>query len=205
MNTTELKSILANHKKWLAGKPGGVQADLSKSDLRYVDLSGVNLSKAILAYADLTGADLTGANLSESSLNWAVLSGAYLTGADLTRVVLDHADIYTATLDKKEECRKGIVLKKAIKGYKNTDEGVVITAEIPAGAVVFSINGRKCRTSTATIIDMAGHELLHSQYDYKFTYKLGQKIIIPDFDTRYNVECSTGFHFYRTKKEAKGY
>lgn len=196
------------------------RANLSEADLTAADLTKANMAGANLSRADLTNADLTAANLSWAKLERARLAGANLckarfpkanlddadmTVANLDMADLEHAEIYTASLDQKEEFRKGIVLKRAIKGYKNTYEGVVITAEIPAGAVVFSINGKKCRTSTATIVNMAGHKLLHSQYDHTFTYKLGQKIIIPNFDTRYNVECSTGFHFFRKKADAIGY
>ena len=200
-------------------------AILSDANLTGANLSGANLSDAILSDANLTGANLSGANLTGARLSEAILSDANLTGANLyksclyganlyksylhgsilTGTILEKADIYNAFFDRKEEIRKGIVLKKPIKGYKKTVEGVVVTAEIPAGAIVFSINGKKCRTNIATITDTAGHKLLHSRYDRKFTYKTGKKIIIDNFDTRYNIECATGFHFFRTKKEAKEY
>ena len=193
---------------------------LSDAILIGANLTGANLSYAILSDANLTGANLSGANLSDAILSDAILSDANLTGANLTGANLyksylrgailtgtrlEKADICNAFFDRNEEIRKGIVLKKPIKGYKKTVEGVVITAEIPAGAIVFSINGKKCRTNIATITDTAGHKLLHSQYDREFTYKTGKKIIIDNFDTRYNIECATGFHFFRTKKEAKEY
>jgi len=201
------------------------RADLSGADLRHADLRRANLNGADLRHADLSGADLHGADLSGATLRGATLrdadlrranlngadlhgadlSEADLRGADLSGAYLDFADIYTADFDKKDEIRKGIVLTKPIKGYKKTAEGVVITAEIPASAIVFSINGSKCRTNMATILDMEGHRVLHSQHDPKFTYKLGKKIIITNFDVRYNVECGAGFHFFRTKKEAMGY
>ena len=180
-------------------------ADLSRTDLSHANISGanlygVNLSHANMSEADLRGANLTGADMFSVDLTKADLRGTNLSGADLT-----HVKIYTAIFDKKDEIRKGVVLTKPMKGYKKTAEGVVITAEIPAGAVVYSINGKKCRTNMAKILDTAGHKLLHSSYDRGFTYKRGQKIIIPDFDVRYNVECGTGFHFFRTKKEANNY
>ena len=90
-------------------------------------------------------------------------------------------------------------------GYKKTQEGVVITAEIPASAIVFCINGSKCRTNKAKITDMDGHEVLHSQYDNSFEYRLGQEINIKDFNLMYNIECASGFHFFRTRKEAEEY
>jgi hypothetical protein len=172
-------------------------ANLYEANLSKADLSGANLYEANLSKADLSGANLSGATLTGANLYEADLTGANLSGANM-----EYADIYTTSFDEKETIRKGIVLAKPIKGYKKTAEGVIITAEIPAGAIVFSINGGKCRTSMATITNMAGHKLLHSIYDPGFTYKLGKKIIIPDFDTRYNKECGPGFHFFRTKKEA---
>ena len=97
------------------------------------------------------------------------------------------------------------MLDEPLTGYKKTREGIVITAEIPAGAIVFCINGKKCRTNRAKIIDMAGHEVLHSLYDNTFEYRLGQEINIKDFNLMYNVECASGFHFFRTSKEAGEY
>jgi hypothetical protein len=130
-------------------------------------------------------ADLRGANLYEANLRGANLSGANLSEAD--------------------KFRRGKVLDEPLTGYKKTKEGVVITAEIPIGAIVFCINGRKCRTNRAKITDMAGHDVLHSQYDNSFEYHLGQEIEIKDFNLMYNVECTSGFHFFRTRKEAEEY
>ena len=135
--------------------------------------------------ADLSGADLRGANLRGADLRRADLSGADLSGD--------------------EKFRLGKVLDEPLTGYKKTNEGVVITAEIPTGAIVFCINGSKCRTNRAKITDMDGHEVLHSQYANTFEYRLGQEIEIKDFNLMYNVECASGFHFFRTRKEAEEY
>ena len=35
--------------------------------------------------------------------------------------------------------------------------------------------------------------------------RLGQEIEIKDFNLMYNVECASGFHFFRTRKEAEEY
>ena len=82
---------------------------------------------------------------------------------------------------------------------------MVITAEIPTGAIVFCINGKKCRTNRAKITDMDGHEVLHSQYDLNFEYRLGQEIEIQDFNLMYNVECASGFHFFENREDAENY
>ena len=145
-------------------------------------------------------ANLSGANLSGADLYWANLSGA-----DLSKANLNGADLSKANLNGADKFRLGKVLDEPLTGYKKTKEGVVITAEIPAGAIVFCINGSKCRTNRAKITDMAGHEVLHSSYDNSFEYRLGQKINIKDFNLMYNVECASGFHFFRTRKEAEEY
>ena len=125
----------------------------------------------------------------------ANLTGANLVDANLTRANLTGANLF----------RLGKVLDEPLTGYKNTKEGVVITAEIPAGAIVFCINGSKCRTNKAKITERAGHESLHSHYDDRFEYRLGQEINIKDFNLMYNVECASGFHFFKTRKEAEEY
>ncbi|GHV55037.1 hypothetical protein FACS1894216_16330 [Synergistales bacterium] len=61
MNVEELKAVLAKHKAWLDDEEGGVNANLSETDLR-----GANLSYADLRGADLSGADLRDANLREA-------------------------------------------------------------------------------------------------------------------------------------------
>ena len=190
-------------------------ADLSEADLRCADLSEADLrcadlSEADLRWADLNGADLRGANLNGADLRCANLSCANLNGADLRGANLNGTNLSCANLNGTNlnwdyRFRLGQILTDPLTGYKKTKEGVVITAEIPAGAIVFCINGSKCRTNRAKITDMGVHEVLHSQYDNTFEYRLGQEINIKDFNLMYNVECASGFHFFRTRKEAEEY
>ena len=128
-----------------------------------------------------------------------------MIGANLSRANLIGANLSDADLSWDDRFRLGQILTEPLTGYKKTNEGVVITAEIPAGAIVFCINGIKCRTNRAKITDMAGYDVLHSQYDNSFEYHLGQEIEIKDFNLMYNVEFASGFHFFRTRKEAEEY
>ena len=203
MTQEELDKIVEQHKHWIKQDCEGwegMRADLSEADLRRAYLYGADLSKADLSEADLSGADLLGANL-----NGAYLRGADLSGANLNGAYLRGADLSGANLNGDYRFRLGQILTDPLTGYKKTKEGVVITAEIPAGAIVFCINGSKCRTNRAKITDMGVHEVLHSQYDNTFEYRLGQEINIKDFNLMYNVECASGFHFFRTRKEAEEY
>ena len=188
MTQQELDKIVERHQHWLKEDCEGwegMRANLGEANLRGANLRGANLRGADLYEANLGGANLRGANLSEANLR-----GAYLSEADL---------------DDSEKYRLGQILKEPLTGYKKTAEGVVITAEIPAGAIVFCINGSKCRTNRAKITDMCGKELLHSKYDNSFEYTLGKEIVIDDFNLMYNVECASGFHFFRTRDEAENY
>ena len=185
----ELKKIIENHQHWIKEDCDGWK------DMR-AHLEGANLEGA-----NLGGENLKGAYLYRANLEGANLYGAYLYGANLER-----ANLYGANLEDKEKLRLGQILKEPMTGYKKTKEGIVITATIPAGASVFCINGSKCRANKARIIDMGGqNEVLHSTYDYKFEYRLFQDIEIEDFNLMYNIECASGFHFFRTREEAENY
>ena len=190
----ELKKIIENHQHWLKEDCDGWE------DMR-ANLNGANLYGAKLECAKLNGAKLECANLYGANLECANLYGANLNGANL-----NGANLYGANLEEKEKPRFGQILKGPMTGYKKTLEGVVLTATIPAGAIVFCINGSKCRTNKARIIDMGGqNEVLHSSYNRYFEYRLMQDIEIEDFNIMYNVECAPGFHFFRTREEAENY
>ena len=216
MTQEELDKIVEQHQHWIKEDCEGweeMKADLSGADLRGAnlrgaDLCGANLRGADLCRADLSGANLYGANLRGANLRGANLYVAYLSEANLSEADLSEADLSGANLSEADlseadKFRLGQILTEPLTGYKKTKEGVIITAEIPSGAIVFCINGSKCRTNRAKITDMAGHEVLHSQYDKTFEYRLGQKIEIKDFNLMYNVECASGFHFFKTRKEAE--
>ena len=64
INGITLEEILKQHKLWLNGEDGGVNANL-----RDVDLIGANLRDADLSGANLRDTDLRGANLDFSQLN----------------------------------------------------------------------------------------------------------------------------------------
>ena len=208
----ELNKIVEQHQHWIKADCEGWEnmranlegANLEGANLYCANLEGANLYCVNLNRANLNRANLEGANLYCVNLEGANLYCANLYCVNLYRVNLEGANLNRANLEG-ADFRLGKILTESLTGYKKTKEGVVITAEIPAGAIVFCINGSKCRTNRAKITDMDGHEILHSQYDNSFEYRLGQEINIKDFNLMYNVECASGFHFFRTRKEAKEY
>ena len=92
--------------------------------------------------------------------------------------------------------------------YKKCLGGVIVCAKIPDNAQIRGNYGSKCRTNKAVITDIigdfCGEKVGISSYDKKTTYYVGDEIEIEDFDYSCK-ECSTGFHFFCTLKEAKEY
>ena len=89
MTSEEIKKVLDLHKKWLNNEDGGERANLRWADLSCVNLSGAKLSRADMRETTLRLADLRGADLRETTLRLADLRGVNLTRADLRGADLD--------------------------------------------------------------------------------------------------------------------
>jgi len=178
-------------------------ANLAGADLESINSEHANLRNANLAHANLRGAILKSARLEHAFLHYANLEYINLTDADL-----DRADLHGAFLSEKDRNRKGIILQKNLKGFKLCKNGLVVELLIPKGSVVFSINGDKCRTNKAKVVSITNIEntrtfkIAESSYKEGFYYQVGKIIEIEDFDLEYNIECTSGIHFFKTRKEA---
>lgn len=204
-------------------------ANLENSDLNDANLYNANLTKANLDWASLCGADLRFANLNFSSLKNAdlrfanlegadlknsYLRGVHLDGADLKGAEFNYSNLVNTSLDGAKgdliEYRKGKILTEDIIGYKvcgrdfyNIEQPakrVIVTLKIPRGAIVFSINGRKCRTNRAKVIAIEGADRAYSTYKY-MSYYVGDEFNVYNFNCEYNTECGAGIHFFMTRAE----
>ena len=92
--------------------------------------------------------------------------------------------------------------------YKKCMLGVIVCASIPEDAQVRGSAGCKCRANKAVITkivgDVCGEPVGISTYDKNTTYFEGDEVFISGFDYS-NEECSSGFHFFLTREEAKNY
>ena len=176
-------------------------ANLIRTDLSYAFFSGADLSSANLFGANLIRTNFRGADLSSANLSSADLSSANLFGANLRGADLSGANLRGVDLSDSEKHRLGVILEKARIGYKKLDNGIICKLSIPKGAIVFCINGSKCRTNKCKVLEGEGL----SRYDNKVEYKVGKTLEIKDFDLMYNIECSTGIHFFWNIEEAKKY
>ena len=178
--------------------------NMRDADLRYANLSYADLRYADLRDADLSYADLRDANLSYADLRDANLSYANLSYADLRDADLRYANMCYAKMCDADRLRKGIKLSEPIIGWKKCKNNVLVKLEIPRGAIVFSINNKKCRTDKAKVLEIIGADRAYSNNKF-FSYYVGDIIEVFNFNCEYNVECAEGIHFFRTRKEAEDY
>lgn len=193
-------------------------ANLSYADLRGALLNYTNLSNANLSYANLRGAeikhsyfvganlysaDLRSANLLNTTLVCSDLRFANLHGANLSRADFEYANLDGTLFNDEESFRKGEILSESIVGWKKCVDEVIVQLEIPKGAVVFCINGRKCRTNKAKVVSIVNGGIARSFADSKFFYEVGKEIEIKDFNLMYNVECANGIHFFKDRLDAE--
>lgn len=178
--------------------------------LRGACLRGANLSYANLRYANLRGANLRGADLSYADLRYANLSDANLSGANLSDA--NHVKLSIAKTSILPDEGDIIGWKKAWTGAMLAIP-VIVKLLIPADAQRSNATGRKCRASTARVLDLQdkqGNSLppdttAYSGHDTDFTYKKGETIHVEDFDTNRWNECAPGIHFFITRIEAAEY
>ena len=185
MKQKELQEILSDHKKWL-GEDGGKRAILRGVDLQGTDLQGANLRNA----------DLWGAILRDADLRNALFRNADLRNADLRGTKLPNFQICP-------ESGSFIAWKK---GRNNC----IIKLYIPASAKRSScLKSRKCRAEFVKVLNIFNakgksiNKCLCWNVNYYTVYKKGQTIYPDKYDPDIRVECTSGIHFFITKKEAK--
>ena len=124
----------------------------------------------------------------------------------------DDCDVRTAAMKWYKSVGLDIPVIRTIEPpktvYKKCLCDVIVCAEIPAQAQVRGNFGQKCRASAAKIVNVignfAGEQVGISKYDMKTTYFEGDEVEVEDYDYS-DEECSKGFHFFCTLKEARDY
>jgi hypothetical protein len=198
------------------------RADLSGADLSGADLSEANLSGANLSWANLSGANLSWANLSEANLSganlsWANLSEANLSGADLSGANLSEANLSRANLSRANLSGANLsganLYKVKLPHFQICPEegdfiawkkvnGGVLKILVPAEAKrTSSLVGRKCRAEFVKVLEGEGV----SKHDGKTLYKAVGTVYPDRYDDDIRIECTSGIHFFMTRREAEEY
>jgi hypothetical protein len=218
----DTKEVLKLHTLWLQGDPKGVRANLSGADLSRANLSGAylsgaDLSRANLSWAKLSGADLSRANLSRAKLSGAKLSGADLSGADLSGADLSWANLSEANLSwanlSEANLSRANLFGAGLPHFQICPEegdfiawkkvtGGVLKILVPAEAKrTSSLVGRKCRAEFVKVLEGEGV----SKHDGKTLYKAGGTVYPDRYDDDIRIECTSGIHFFMTRREAEEY
>ena len=174
-------------------------------------LCGANLRDAALCGANLRDAALCGANRRDADLSRADLSRANLREANLRDA--NHVKLSIAKTSILPDESDIIGWKKAWTDNEMPPTPVIVKLLIPADAQRSNATGRKCRASTARVLDLQdkqGNSLppdttAYSGYDTDFTYKKGETVHVENFDTNRWNECAPGIHFFITRIEAAEY
>ena len=181
-------------------------ANLSSAYLIGTSLSDANLSSANLNDANLSDANLSGANLNDANLRNADLSGANLSRANLRCASLRNVKCDEHTAFYALQCPE----EGSFIGYKKA-HGYIVKLEILADAKRSSATSRKCRCSAAKVLSITtvdGSEEVKeiaSDRDSDFIYRVGEIVRVDNFDEDRWNECSTGIHFFITRREAEQY
>ena len=207
-------------------KPGADlrNAYLEGADLRNASLKGANLFNADFRTANLEGADLSGANLRDADLMGAFLKRAKLQGAELFNADLRGADLQDADLSGADleyaNFRYVILFGTNLEGaklphfqivpeegsfiaYKKVNTGV-IKLLIPEDAKRTSnLVGRKCRASHVKVLEGSGKSMTH--IEHQLEYKEGEIVYADKYDDDIRIECTSGIHFFMTRREAEEY
>ena len=220
INQEELNKIVREHELWLKGE-GGKRANLEYADLKYVNLKYVNLK-----YADLSNADLKYTNLSNADLRYTNLRCADLRCADLRHTNLSNADLSNANLssaDLSSTDLKDIKTNIYTIGYNLAcpETGSFIGYKKAGGCIVklliledskrSSATTIKCRCDKAKVLDIENIEtgekinVVNSNRDSNFIYKVGEIVHVDNFDNNRWNECSAGIHFFVNKENAINY
>ena len=95
-------------------------------------------------------------------------------------------------------------------GFKKCKDNTIVKLLITEDALRSSATSRKCRCSKAKVLEITDREgnsinSVSSKHDEKFVYEVGKIVEVKDFDSDRWNECSTGIHFFITKREAELY
>lgn len=124
LSITAIEEILDDHMHWLeSDRRMGMRADLSRVNLR-----GVNLENRNLRLADLSFSNLEKANLINTNLMQADLSRARLIAADLHDAKLQKANLFSSNLERARLSWAN--LKNADLSYAKLKEANLIKANL---------------------------------------------------------------------------
>lgn len=170
-------------------------------NLSDIDLSDMNLSDMNFTDVNFTGVNFTSANFTRANFTRANFADTNFTGTN-TNITINELTLFIEIVCPSEGSFIG--WKKA-KNY-------IVKLKICEDALRSSATSHKCRCSKVEVlaienIDKSPCEItsISSDFNRNFIYEVGKIIEVKDFDTNRWNECSTGIHFFISRKLAECY
>ena len=185
-------------------------ADFREADFREADFRGADFRGADFRMANFPGADFRRANFIGADFRMANFRMANFPGADFRRANFRDANFRGANLNYKiNEATFGLTINCPEEGsfiaYKKC-QGTIVKLLIPEDAKRSSATTYKCRASKAICLEIdGGLTEISSDRDSYFIYRVGETVTVADFDEDRWNECSTGIHFFMSRKMAEQY
>ena len=182
-----------------------LNAGLSKERIRKKDFSSADFR-----YANFRSADFSSANFSSADFRYANFSSANFSSANFSSANFSSADFRSANLNFIiNNCSFGFTIncpeEGSFIGYKKA-RGKIIKLLIHEDAKRSSATTYKCRASKATCLEIEGGITeIQSDYSETFIYRVGETVDVANFDENRWNECSTGIHFFMSRKMAEQY
>ena len=105
--------------------------------------------------------------------------------------------------------------KGTFTGYKKARDiygnDVIVKLQITDDSKRSSATTKKCRCSKAKVLSITSidgkskYEEAYSSFDNNFIYKVDDIVSVEDFNNDRWEECTTGIHFFMTRKKAENY
>ena len=198
LTQAQLFDLYKQHYNWLQDRTKGKRLEIKYTDLSGLDLFGYDLEQADLSYSNLSNCDLRRVNFTDANLTACNFHRARLSEAVFNRTHLRDTEYYFPVCPE----------KGSFIGWKKADR-CIVELLIPEYALRSSATSRKCRCSEAKVLSITTlggkkhNKPVHSDYDRYFIYQVGETIRpTTPFDKNRWKECSSGIHFYLTREEA---
>lgn len=176
---------------------------------------GADLTKALFHNCDLFLSDLSGANLSDSRLlvsasdskfSFANFHNANFYRSHFGMGVEFENIINTETSEYFNNIPQGVDLA----GWKKCENGVIVKLLIPADAKRSIATTDKCRAEYVEVLDVYGDLIGTTHWPFlanSYTHYVPGHYVWPinGFDDNRWNGCSSGIHFFLTRKEAEAY
>lgn len=180
--------------------------------LKGANFTGSDLEEAFLEHADLREAKLVNCHLRGTDLRFADLRGADISGSYLFGAVLENAKLQEIRYDERTKFfQLYCPAEGAFLGYKKCFNERLVQLLIPKDAKRTSATMNTCRCDKAKVLSIQsldGKQHFReatSFVDENFVYRVGEYVVVENFNEDRWFDSTTGIHFWLTREEAAGY